>query len=257
MADPFFLVESFTGPNATGNPAGVVLASQPWEAKAMQALANTVNQAETAFTWAEGDMRRLRWFTPAAEVNLCGHATLATAAVLAFERGEDAPFRFQTRSGELVCTIEGDRVAMDFPVDPPQAEEVPDALADWSPAAYYLGRDYGMAVFNSAAEVRSLKPDMTALMQLPQHAVVATAPGEGDADVVSRVFAPVVGIDEDHVTGSAHCLTTPFWAEKLGKDNLRCFQASPRSGWVDCTASGDRVVLAGQARVVVRGTVGG
>src|SRR3954471_11147093 len=209
MKIPYFEIAAFTRRAFGGNPAGVCLLEQPLPDSLLQAIAAENNLAETAFVVPRDGVNDLCWFTPVAEIELCGHATLGSGHVLVNHRGvEDAVIRFQTRAaGELRVEREGDRLVLDFPVRPVTrcevTEEVVAALGA-KPQELHGARDY-MAVFGSADEVRALKPDMTRLMQLPLDGVIATAPGDGDCDFVSRFFVPKQGIPEDHVTGSTHC----------------------------------------------------
>jgi predicted PhzF superfamily epimerase YddE/YHI9 len=317
-----FVVDAFTQRSFGGNPAGVVLLGGPREAEWMQAVAAELRHSETAFAEPpDGDgVRPLRWFTPATEVDLCGHATLATAHVLGGSQ------RFRTRSGVLTCSADGDgRVEMDFPADPPAP--VPDGEL-WSRLAGALpgvtiravARGVGDMLVEaaSAAEVRALRPDFPAVTAVPGRGVIVTAamtgaPGQdaagdraasdraasdraagdgaasdraagdgaagdgaagdgaagngaagsraaggraaGAADFVSRCFYPSAGIDEDPVTGSAHCTLGSWWAPRLGRTGLTGEQASPRGGLVRVTVRGDRVTLAGRAVTVLRGTL--
>lgn len=257
MELPLYQVDAFTDRPFAGNPAAVVPLPEWLPDDTLQAIAAENNLSETAFLVPEGEGWRLRWFTPAVEVDLCGHATLATAHVL-FQRL--APDRdrvdFDTLSGRLTVVRDGDRLAMSFPARPPRRVEAPAGLAKAlgaAPAEVWQARDL-MAVFEDAATVRELRPDMAALAGLDAFAVMATAPGT-DCDFVSRFFAPAQGIPEDPVTGSAHCTLVPYWAERLGKKALHARQVSPRGGELFCDDQGERIRIAGHAVLVIEGTL--
>lgn len=256
-----FLVDAFADRPFVGNPAAVALADTPLSEPMMQALAMEMNQAETAFPVrrADGDGYDLRWFTPKAEVALCGHATLATAHVLWTEGLSDAPtLRFYTRSGVLACErLSNGQIAMDFPATPPETCEPPDGLAEALGATpVWPGRSRFdvFARLDDAEAVRALQPDLAALARLDARGVIVTAPGDDGFDCISRFFAPTVGVPEDPVTGSAHCAIAPYWAEQTGQTTLRAYQASPRGGELGLEVRGDRVILRGHAVTVVRGT---
>ena len=248
-------VDAFTDRPFAGNPAAVVVLEQPAPEGWMRALAAEMNLSETAFlTPADGGAWGLRWLTPTVEVDLCGHATLAAAHVL-FETGRlsaGETAHFDTRSGRLSVVQEGARLAMDFPATPPQAWAPPTALAEalgaW-PVWTGITRFDAFAVLPSALDVRALDPDHSRLAALGLRGVIVTAAAEPDedADVVSRFFAPGAGVPEDPVTGSAHCAIGPYWAGRLGRDTLRCHQASARGGRLEVRVQGDRVVLVGSA----------
>jgi PhzF family phenazine biosynthesis protein len=252
-------VDSFTDRPFAGNPAAVCLLTQSRDEVWMQHVAREMNLSETAFlVQGEGGFD-LRWFTPTVEVDLCGHATLASAHVL-WEEGhlaQDQPARFHTRSGVLGAEKKGAWIEMDFPATPAEPVARLEALeAALGVKAKYTGRpryDY-MVEVESEEEVRALKPDFSALRQLKVRGVIVTSRAFGSGyDFVSRFFAPGSGIDEDPVTGSAHCCLGPFWKERLGRDNLVGYQASARSGFVRTRCVGDRVHISGQAVTVLRG----
>jgi len=227
-----------------------VVPLEAWPADALlQAIAEENNLAETAFFVPEGDGFALRWFTPAAEVDLCGHATLAAAHVLFTHLGFAGPVaRFQTRSGELRVVRAVAGLSMDFPASAPRPVPAPAALASalgHAPREVLAAFDY-VAVFQSEDDVQALDPDFAQLKQLDLRGVVATAPGR-EVDFVSRCFFPKLRIDEDPVTGSAHCETAPYWAARLGRSELVARQLSRRGGTVRCQVDGDRVTLAGGA----------
>lgn len=269
-ADPVSLhvVDAFTSVPFRGNPAAVCLPGRPVSEAWMQAVAAEMNLSETAFVVPVGEAWSLRWFTPAAEVALCGHATLASAHVL-WETGRlnrDNPALFDTRqSGRLVCRRgEAGWIRMDFPASPVESVSVPEGLERALGAkAVWVGRsayDYLVRVADESC-VRGLRPDLAALAALPVRGVIVTAaavPGGGGFDFVSRFFAPGVGVPEDPVTGSAHCALAPYWGAILGRTEMRGWQASARGGEVRVVWRGDRVELAGQAVTVSAGAwVGG
>jgi PhzF family phenazine biosynthesis protein len=258
MALPIVQVDAFTVHPFSGNPAAVCVLPAPREDAWLAQVAMEMNLSETSFLIPNGDGYNLRWFTPSIEVDLCGHATLGAAHVLWSEGhlkpGETA--RFQTKSGLLTCERRGDWIEMDFPAKFSQPAEPPAQLAEALGAALkYVGRnqfDYLVEVADEAT-LRSLKPKHHLLRELPVRGVIATARGTGDFDFVSRFFAPGAGIDEDPVTGSAHCALAPYWAGLLGKAEMTGYQASKRGGVVKVRLQGDRVLLLGQAVIVMRG----
>ncbi len=253
-----YQIDAFTSQVFKGNPAAVVPLDQWIDDTYLQAIAAENNLAETAFTVPNGDGWEIRWFTPTAEVALCGHATLAAAYVQVKHQGfKGAVLTFDTRqSGRLtVERLENDLLAMSFPAiaveESNQLEKITEALGA-KPDSVKFGRyspdqiDY-VAIFDSEDTVRSLSPDLTKFSQLDSRGVIATAPAKS-FDFVSRYFAPNFGIDEDPVTGSAHCLLTPYWSKVLGKERMQARQISSRGGDISCTMnSNDRVILAGHA----------
>ena len=261
MGTPIVQVDAFTDRAFAGNPAAVCVLGEPVEADWMQAVAREMNLSETAFLHPEADGFRLRWFTPTVEVSLCGHATLASAHVL-WETGRLAPSdtaRFHTLSGLLTAARQPDGwIEMDFPAKRAEPTEVPaDLLAALGvERPRFVGRnelDYLVEV-EDAAPVRALAPDHARLRTLPVRGVIVTSRADGDRyDFVSRFFAPGSGIDEDPVTGSAHCCLGPYWQAQMGKDTFVAYQASPRGGVVRVSVRGERVALGGQAVTVLRG----
>jgi PhzF family phenazine biosynthesis protein len=258
-------VDAFAAAQFKGNPACVVEPFDQWPSDDwMQALARENNQAETAFLLRTGDPARfgLRWFTPGMEVDLCGHATLASAHVLLAELGLEAgALTFDTRSGPLIVRRAGEGYEMDFPADPPRHTGTPDGLIEalgMAPVEVWAGR-YLVAVLADAAAVRAAKPDILALATLQGEAgevgqviVCASADAGDDVDVVDRFFAPGCGIDEDPATGSAHCILGPLYADRLGRATVRFRQVFPgRGGEIETETRGDRVLLRGQALTVV------
>ena len=258
------VVDAFADAPFTGNPAAVCLLDAPTDEAWMQRLAAEMNLSETAFVVPEGDAFGLRWFTPTTEVDLCGHATLAAAHVL-FETGAvDGEARFDTRSGRLVVRQAGAAgYTMDFPATPPAAAEAPVGTGTVFGRSVWSGRSRFDVFLElpDEATVRLLAPDPAAVAALGARGVIVTAKADEDSgvDVVSRFFAPGSGVAEDPVTGSAHCAIGPYWAERLGTDTLRCFQASARGGHVGVRVragdgpDGGRVELAGTAVTVWRG----
>jgi len=257
MQIPMYQVDAFTGRVFTGNPAAVCPLDAWLSDQQMQSIAAENNLSETAFFVPEGNGYRLRWFTPRVEVDLCGHATLASAFVVFRHISPDlATVLFQTRSGELVVTRDGDRLTMDFPSRLPgpvtvHPQLVP-ALGDepWQ----VLGASDYLVVYQTEEQVRALKPDMAKLAEVDLFAVIATAPGN-DCDFVSRFFAPSKGVPEDPVTGRAHCTLTPYWAERLGKKQLFARQVSKRGGELWCEDLGERVRITGNAVEFFSGTI--
>ncbi len=264
MGQTITQVDAFTDQPFAGNPAAVCVLSESRDERWMQNVAREMNLSETAFLLKQpdGDGFSLRWFTPTTEVDLCGHATLASAHVLWEEgylrAGEQA--RFHTRSGPLTAQRQGDWIEMNFPAAQAQASDLPpllhEALGLNPQVIRYTGKnrfDYLLEVA-SEENVRALQPDMTKLMAVPARGIIVTSqsvtPG---SDFVSRFFAPQVGVNEDPVTGSAHCCLAPYWSTRLGKESLTGFQASLRGGIVRVRVAGNRVFIGGQAVTVMRG----
>lgn len=256
-----FQVDAFADRPFSGNPAGVCVVETEADPEWMQAVAAEMNISETAFLVPRGEGGRygLRWFTPAVEVDLCGHATLASAHLLWEEAEKAEPIEFETRSGVLTAVLAGDGlIELDFPADPVTSasdlREVGPALGV-VPIGVYRGREDVLVEVTDADTVRRLEPDFRALATIPARGVIVTAPGDGHdgADFVSRCFYPASGVDEDPVTGSAHCTLASFWCTRLGRPSLVGWQASPRGGRVGVELSGDRVLLTGRAVTVLRG----
>lgn len=251
-------VDAFSAAPFAGNPAAVCLLPAPRDDNWMQAVAREMNLAETAFLLRCGDEFGLRWFTPAVEVDLCGHATLASAHVL-WEEGHLDPAaeaRFHTRSGLLRATRQSSWITLDFPATPPvQCDPPPGITRAIGAPIRFLGRtpfDY-LVELETEAAVRGLRPDLGLLAGLGGRGVIVTSRSQSPGiDFVSRFFAPAAGVPEDPVTGSAHCALGPLWGERLGKTSLVGFQASPRGGVVRVALAGDRVLLGGQAVTVLR-----
>jgi PhzF family phenazine biosynthesis protein len=260
MAIPYYHVDVFTGELFAGNPAVVCILSAFLADSTMQKIAVENRHSNTAFvvSRADGDFD-LRWFTPKIEDDLCGHATMASAHVMALRKHDVWPVRFHTRSGMLTVARNGDSFEMDFPARPSQPCETPVGLLSalgLKTALVTKSRDY-LVVIDQAEQVRALSPDIATLgkLDIGISGAIVTAPGEGDMDYVCRFFAPSVGIDEDPATGSIHCTLAPYWATRLGKDTLRAQQLSARGGQMQCTIVGDRVKIAGRARLYLHGTV--
>jgi PhzF family phenazine biosynthesis protein len=252
-----YQIDAFTGRLFAGNPAAVCPLDEWLDASIMQAIAAENNLSETAFFVRRADGYDLRWFTPEIEVDLCGHATLASAfVVFGFLDPAAQTVRFETRSGELTVRREGGLLVMDLPTRPPEPCAPDPALAaalGKAPLELWQTRDY-LAVYESEEDVRSLAPDMKALAAVGHFAVCVTAPGR-QADFVSRFFAPASGVPEDPVTGSAHCALTPYWSRRLGKKDLHAIQVSARGGELFCHDDGDRVRIAGQAVKYLEGFI--
>jgi len=259
---PLYQVDAFTSRPFGGNPAAVCPLGSWLPAPLMQKIAAENNLSETAFFVPDAEGFALRWFTPTTEVDLCGHATLATAFVLMTELAPDRQrVVFSTRSGRLIVEKAGDKLTMDFPARPPTQLSTPfpvlAAALGKTPSAVWSARSL-VAVFEDAEAVRGLRPDFSKISALDTYGVIATAPGTGsdsDVDFVSRFFAPRQGVQEDPVTGSAHCTLAPYWADRLGRPHLRARQVSSRGGEIDCDLRGDRVSLSGNAVLLIRGTM--
>jgi PhzF family phenazine biosynthesis protein len=254
---PMYQVDAFSNRVFSGNPAAVCPVDRWLDDSILQAIAAENNLSETAFFVPEEGGYRIRWFTPVAEVDLCGHATLASAFVV-FSRIDKSLDRvlFRSKSGDLTVTRKDDMLAMNFPSQPPVPCERPEALVEGlgrEPLEVLCSEDY-LALFSSQKEVLELDPDMRRLMDLNWRGVIVTARGD-EVDFVSRFFAPKFGIDEDPVTGSAHCALTPFWAEKLDKKELHARQISRRGGELFCKDRGDRVEIAGKAVLFMEGHI--
>ena len=253
---PLYQLDAFTDRPFGGNPAAVCPLDEWLPDDVMQAIALENNLSETAFYVSEGDGFRLRWFTPKIEVDLCGHATLATGALILekLEPGRDA-VSFETRSGTLGVRRDGDMLVMDFPALPAKDVDMPAGLADALGKApvRFMRSVKNMAVFDSETDVREVNPDFDYIAAMEGMGLIVTAPGE-NSDCASRYFAPHAGIDEDPVTGSAHCTIVPYWADVLGKEAIHARQVSERTGDLYCRMAGDRVVIGGRARLVIEGT---
>jgi len=259
MRTPIYQIDAFATKRFAGNPAAVMpMESFPADG-IMQALAAENNLAETAFLVPKGADYQLRWFTPRVEVPLCGHATLASAAVV-MERLQPKRKQavFHTESGPLTIRLTDTGYAMNFPARPSEPTPAPVGLSEAlgiTPAEVLVNRFNYMAVLPDAEHVRKLTPHIAALARLDRPGIIVTGPGDGVYDFVSRYFAPAKGIAEDPVTGAAHCMLTPYWATRLGKTAFRAYQASPRGGEMICRLLGDRVELEGSCVFYLEGTV--
>lgn len=252
-----YRVDAFVDGPFTGNPAAVCVLNAWPEAALMQRIAAENNLSETAFVVAEGPHYGLRWFTPKIEVPLCGHATLAAAYVLLeHKKAVSEQVVFSTKSGDLTVRQRGDMFVMDFPaleITPCGTSEALTRALGAKPMKTLCGADY-VAVFGSVAEITALRPDFEAMKSLDRNGVIATAVGE-DCDFVSRFFAPAKGVNEDPVTGRAHCVLAPYWKQALGRTQMTARQLSQRGGVIECEVVGDRVHLAGRASLFFDGTI--
>ena len=259
MSIPIIHVDAFTDRPFTGNPAAVCILPEPRDERWMQQVAEEMNLSETAFLYRKGEDFYLRWFTPTMEVDLCGHATLASAHLL-WEEGHLKPersARFHTKSGLLVAERKGAWIEMNFPAEPEAAATAPpDLIRALGVAPKYVGKnrlDYLVEV-DSEETVRKIKPDFALLRTVPARGVMVTGPPSSpEYDFVSRFFGPAAGIDEDPVTGSAHCCLGPYWKRRLNKNEFVAYQASARGGVVRVRVANDRVILSGQAVTMLRG----
>ncbi|WP_321474771.1 PhzF family phenazine biosynthesis protein [uncultured Paludibaculum sp.] len=255
-----YQVDAFSGSVFSGNPAAVCPLPSWLPAETMQAIAAENNLAETAFFVNTGPNRyHLRWFTPAVEMDLCGHATLASAYIIfRFLQADIDHVAFDTMSGELTVQRRGDRLEMDFPARPPEPIRPCPGLVEalgGSPRKILAARDY-FVVYDTEEEIHALQPDMAGLCGIDRFAVIVTAPSSTrGVDFVSRFFAPAQGVAEDPVTGSAHCTLIPYWAERLGKAELVARQVSKRGGTLFCALRGERVSIAGEAALYLRGSI--
>ena len=259
MGVPIFQVDAFTEKPFKGNPAAVCILSGPCSSDWMQNVAKEMNLSETAFLYKQEDGFSLRWFTPAVEVDLCGHATLASAHIL-WEEGQlrlQGQARFHTRSGLLTAERRADQIELNFPATPDEPVSIPPGLLEGLGVnPEYVGQskfDYLVEV-DSEESVRKIRPDFNLLKTLPIRGIMVTSPASSYGyDFVSRFFAPREGINEDPVTGSAHCTLGPFWSKRLGKKELVAYQASERGGVLHVRVAGDRIYLGGQAVTILRG----
>lgn len=259
MGIPFFHVNAFTDKPFSGNPAGVCILEGPMEDVLMQNVARELNFADTAFLYKKGEGFNLRWFTPEVEIELCGHATLASAHILwekGYLKGEERAL-FYTRSGLLKANLKDNWIEMDFPEEPAKQVSTPSFIAKAiGVIPKYVGKnrfDY-LVEISSEKTLRELRPDYSLIKRIPVRGVIVTSVADSkEYDFVSRFFAPAVGIEEDHVTGSAHCCLGPFWKARLNKDEFLAYQASPRGGHMRVRLSSERVFLIGQAVTFLSG----
>jgi PhzF family phenazine biosynthesis protein len=260
MEHRIFLVDAFADKPFHGNPAAVCVLREEQSADWMQSVGAELNVSATAFVHRSDEGYELRWFTPTREIDLCGHGTLASAHLLWTEgiAPREMPIGFRTKSGVLTCRLADDLVELDFPATPPARTEPDQRLSDAlhaQPSFFGKSKFDSFLVMDSEETVRSLKPDLRALGNVPaiRGVIVTSASQNPDYDFVSRFFAPAFGIDEDPVTGSAHCCLGPYWSERLGKTSMTAFQASKRGGTVRVRVDGDRVFLRGTAITILRG----
>ncbi|MCX6083516.1 MAG: PhzF family phenazine biosynthesis protein [Caldiserica bacterium] len=258
----YYVIDAFTDKLFAGNPAAVCLLQEPLTDEVMASIAREMNLSETAFVLWEGDAWRLRWFTPAVEVPLCGHGTLATARALreaGIVKGDEVYFR--SLSGDLAARYHGDWIELDFPSLPPSPAPVPSAVLDalgiettprWTGVNAHR---YWLLDLGPAAAVRALAPNRAATMGLDLPGIVVTGAGDAPYDFTSRFFAPADGIFEDPVTGSAHAALTPYWSSVLGRTSFVAYQASSRGGILKVRLAGDRVLIAGKSVVVATGNL--
>jgi len=256
---PIFQVDAFSHGQFTGNPAAVCVLTDPVTEETMQNIAMENNLSETAFITRGNGEWLIRWFTPLAEVDLCGHATLASAfVVLNFLEPQSEAVIFRSRvMGPLTVRKRGDLLELDFPADLLRESEIPEVIKESmgrTPMECYTGRTDYLLLYGSEDDILALKPDFRMLAATEARGVIVTAPGR-KADFVSRFFCPGIGIDEDPVTGSAHTTLTPYWAARLGKNNLSARQLSARGGVLECTFAGDRVRIAGKAHLYLKGEI--
>ncbi len=257
MDIPFYQIDAFTSRVFGGNPAGVCFLDAWLKDSVLQGIAAENNLSETAFLVKAAHHYDLRWFTPKLEIDLCGHATLASAYALFEYRDQSARrIEFKTKSGKLSVERQRDLLVMDFPSRRPQSCAAPDyiaAIMGIDPSQCYRSRDL-MLVYKNEVQVREMKPDLDRMAGLDCFAVIVTAPGN-DCDFVSRFFAPRAGIHEDPVTGSAHCTLIPYWSDRLGKKKLHALQLSQRGGELFCEDRGERVMIGGRAITYLSGII--
>lgn len=261
MVTRIFQVNAFTDKLFSGNPAGVCILSEPKSGEWLQSVAKELNFAETAFLLGEGDGFRLRWFSPATEIDLCGHATLASAHIL-WELGHLKPehaARFATRSGLITATKKNDWIEIDLPADPAREVKKTDLIANaLGRVPLYVGKnrfDY-LAEVETEKTLRELKPDLSLIKKIAPRGLIVTSLAEsGEYDFALRFFAPAAGIDEDHVTGSAQCCLAVFWKERLNKNEFSAYQASPRGGFMRVSVAGERVAVRGRAVTFLSGDI--
>ena len=257
MKTPLYWIDAFSRRRFSGNPAAVVITDEPLAEDLMLGIAAENNLAETAFVVPRGARFSIRWFTPTVEMDLCGHATLASAFALNLSgQAKGDPILFDSRSGELSVGAQGERLALNFPARPSSPgnlnERVAEALG-LRPVVVHEAQAT-MAILESEAQLRSLTPRFDLVAKLPGYGLIVTAPGE-DCDFVSRFFAPQVGVPEDPVTGSAHCMLVPYWSQRLHKNELHARQLSARGGELWCENRGERVIIAGYCALYLKGEI--
>lgn len=256
---PIYQVDAFTHGPFTGNPAAVCILTEPVTEETMQKIAMENNLSETAFITRAKDEWLIRWFTPVEEVDLCGHATLASAfVVLNILEPQTEEVRFRSRvMGHLTVRKRGDLLELDFPVDHAAKCELPPFISESlgeAPVESYIGRSDYMLIYKSESDILKMKPDFRKLAKTESRGVIVTAPGD-TVDFVSRFFCPQIGIDEDPVTGSAHTTLTPYWSARLGRLSLKARQLSARGGYLECTLRGNRTLISGRALLYLKGEI--
>lgn len=253
-----YQVDAFAGEVFTGNPAAVCPLEEWADEKLMQKIAMENNLSETAFYVRRKEVVEIRWFTPAAEVDLCGHATLATSYVLFNEENyQGNVIRFVSKSGELVVRKEGNLITMNFPSDKPLPSAITERIIrsfNLQPLSALKGKTDLMLVYEKEEDIRNLIPNFPAIAELPVRGVIVTARGD-NSDFVSRFFGPQVGVNEDPVTGSAHTTLIPYWSERLGKNEMSAVQLSSRRGYLHCKHLGERVEISGQGKLYLKGVI--
>jgi predicted PhzF superfamily epimerase YddE/YHI9 len=257
MKLPFFQIDTFTSHAFSGNPAAVCPLEYWLDDEIMQNIATEINLSETAFIVNRGDYYQVRWFTPQTEVELCGHATLASAWVIMNKIQPDLnEITFGSHSGELFVRRQKQLYILDFPAHVPERCEIPDALLEGlgQKPQEVLASNYYLVIYDSEEVIRNLRPYMKPLKELERIGVIISAPGR-KVDFVSRFFAPSIGIPEDPVTGSAHCTLIPYWAERLKKTKMEALQVSARGGEIKCEQKKDRVLIGGKARLFLEGQI--
>ncbi|HEY3784766.1 MAG TPA: PhzF family phenazine biosynthesis protein [Steroidobacteraceae bacterium] len=257
MKLPLYWIDAFSRRTFGGNPAAVVITDEPLAQDLMLGIAAENNLAETAFVVPRGSRFSIRWFTPTVEMDLCGHATLASAFALNLSgQASASPILFDSRSGELSVDVQSDRLALNFPARPSSpvssTQRVAEALGV-RPVAVHEAQAT-LAILESEAQVRALTPRLDLVVKLPGYGLIVTAPGE-QCDFVSRFFAPQVGVPEDSVTGSAHCILVPYWSQRLGRKELHARQLSARGGELWCEDRGERVIIAGYCALYLKGEI--
>ena len=256
---PFYQVDAFTCGKFTGNPAGVCVITDWLSGDLMQKIAMENNLAETAFIVPDGNDWLIRWFTPVTEVDLCGHATLASSfVVMDILEPERQEVTFHTmHMGDLIVRKKNEMLELDFPTDTLHKCDLPRLVMESlgkEPVECFMGRSDFLLLFGSEAEILALRPDFRKLAMADGRGIIVTAPGS-DVDFVSRFFAPQAGIDEDPVTGSAHTTLTPFWSARFGKTTMTARQLSARGGYLECTLAGNRTMIAGKAILFLKGEI--
>lgn len=257
MKIPLYWIDAFSRRRFSGNPAAVVITNEPLAEDLMRDIAAENNLAETAFVVPRASRFSIRWFTPTVEMDLCGHATLASAYALNLSgQAGGNSILFDSRSGELAVAAQGERLALNFPARPSSPVDLNERVAEaigLRPVMVH-GAQATMAILESEAQLRSLRPRFDLVAKLPGYGLIVTAPG-AECDFVSRFFAPQVGVPEDPVTGSAHCMLVPYWSRRLHKGGLHARQLSARGGELWCEDLGERVIIAGYCALYLQGEI--